>query len=55
MSEPVELKLYSPLQVDIIDRDNSGHAITLRAVSHEQEAEYLDRISRRSGLSKLSV
>lgn len=44
MSEPVELKLYSPLQVDIIDRDNSGHAITLRAVSHEQEAEYLDQI-----------
>lgn len=44
MSETVELKLYCPLQVDVIDRDNPGHAIPMRAVSHEQEAEYLSRI-----------
>ncbi len=39
-----ELKLYSPLQVDIIDRDNPSHVIPLQAVSHEQESEYLGQI-----------
>ena len=31
MSGIVELKLYSPLQVDIIDRDTPGHAIPFQA------------------------
>ena len=44
MSETVELKLYSPLQVDIIDRDYSDHPIPLQAVSGEQASEYLRRI-----------
>ena len=44
MSETVELKLYSPLQVDIIDRDYSDHPIPLQAVSGEQKKEYLGRI-----------
>lgn len=44
MSETVELKLYSPLQVDIIDRDYSDHPIPLQAVSGEQASEYLQRI-----------
>ena len=44
MSETVELKLYSPLQVDIIDRDRSGHPIPLQAVSCEQGGEYLGKI-----------
>ncbi|MBD5153412.1 MAG: DUF4240 domain-containing protein [Oscillibacter sp.] len=39
-----ELKLYSPLQVDIIDRDNPGHVIPLQAVNHEQEPQYLGQI-----------
>lgn len=44
MSETVELKLYSPLQVDIIDRDCSGHPIPLQAVNREQTGEYLGKI-----------
>ena len=44
MSEPVELKLYSPLQVDIIDRDDPGRVIPLQAVNHEQKPEYLGQI-----------
>ena len=44
MSETVELKLYSPLQVDILDRDRSGHPIPLQAVSREQAGEYLGQI-----------
>ena len=44
MSETAELKLYSPLQVDIIDRDTSSHAVPLRAVSPERETEYLGQI-----------
>lgn len=44
MSETVERKLYSPLQVDIIDRDSGGHAIPLEAVKGEEAKEYLGRI-----------
>ena len=44
MSETVELKLYSPLQIDIIDRDRSNHAVPLQAVDHEQARECLGRI-----------
>lgn len=44
MSETVELKLYSPLQVDIIDRDHSVRPFPLQAVSGEQASEYLGRI-----------
>ena len=40
------LKLYSPLQVDIIDRDNPGHPIPLRAAGPEHAQEYLDMIAR---------
>ena len=39
-----ELKLYSPLQVDIIDRDDPGHVIPLQAVNHEQGPQYLSQI-----------
>ena len=51
MSETVELKLYSPLQVDIIDRDRSGHPIPLQAVSREQAGEYLGKIMNPFGNS----
>lgn len=44
MSETIELKLYSPLQVDVIDRDFPGHPIPLRAVNQERQSEYLDQI-----------
>lgn len=44
MSETVELKLYSPLQVDVIDRDRPGHPIPLRAGGHERETAYLGQI-----------
>ena len=44
MSETVELKLYSQLQVDIIDRDRSGCVIPFQAVPHEQAGEYLGKI-----------
>lgn len=44
MNKTVELKLYSPLQVDIIDRDRSDHAVPLQAVSGELAGEYLGRI-----------
>ena len=40
MSEPVELRLYSPLQIDIIDRDAPGHAIPFQAVSNDCRSEY---------------
>lgn len=49
MSEQVELRLYSPLQIDIIDRDISDRAIPLQAVSREQKEEYLRRIVRALG------
>lgn len=44
MSGIVELKLYSPLQVDIIDWDRSGSPIPLQAASREQGREYLGKI-----------
>lgn len=40
----MELKLYSPIQIDIIDRDHSDHPIPLQAVSGERAGEYLGRI-----------
>ena len=40
MSETVELRLYSPLQVDIIDRDAPGRAIPFQAVSNDCRSEY---------------
>lgn len=40
MSETVELRLYSPLQVDIIDRDVPGRAIPFQAVSSHCRSEY---------------
>lgn len=44
MSEPAELRLYSPLQIDVIDRDHSDHPIPLQAVSGERASDYLGRI-----------
>lgn len=41
MSEPVELRLYSPLQIDMIDRDAPGHSFPLQAVSQERKNEYI--------------
>lgn len=38
------LELYSPIQLDMIDRDNPGHSIPLQAAGHDREQEYLDRI-----------
>lgn len=35
MSETVELRLYSPLQIDIINRDAPGRAIPFQAVRIE--------------------
>ncbi len=49
MSEPAELRLYSPLQIDVIDRDISDQAIPLEAASHERKEEYLRRIVRALG------
>ncbi len=40
MSKPAELKLYSPIQVDVIDRDAPGHTIPLQAVDRKQAGEY---------------
>ena len=40
MSGIVELKLYSPLQVDIIDRDTPGHAIPFQALGRDRLGEY---------------
>ena len=40
MSETVELRLYSPLQIDIINRDASGRAIPFQAVSYHCRSEY---------------
>lgn len=39
-----ELELYSPIQVDIIDRDIPLHSVPLQAVSHERKGEYLELI-----------
>lgn len=44
MSKMVELKLYSPIQIDIIDRDRSDHAVPLQAADRERAGEYLGRI-----------
>lgn len=44
MSKTVELKLYSPIQIDIIDLDRSDHAVPLQAVDRERAGEYLGRI-----------
>lgn len=49
MSEPVELRLYSPLQIDIIDRDVSDRVIPLQVSSPERKEEYLRRIVRALG------
>lgn len=49
MSESAELRLYSPLQIDVIDRDVSDRAIPLQAVSGERKEEYLRRIVRTLG------
>lgn len=40
MTEDKKLVLYSPIQVDIIDRDSSGHSFPLQAA----DPEHLDRI-----------
>ena len=40
MSETVELRLYSPLQIDIINRDAPGRAIPFQAVSYHCRSEY---------------
>lgn len=40
MSEAVELKLYSPLQIDIIDRDAPDRAIPFQAVGRDCRSEY---------------
>ncbi len=40
MSETVELRLYSPLQIDIINRDAPGRAIPFQAVSNDCRSEY---------------
>ncbi len=44
MSAMVELTLYSPLQVDVIDRDGHGQVIPLEAVGSDRAEEYLGRI-----------
>lgn len=44
MSDTAELTLYSPLQVDVIDRDGSGRAVPLQAADPEKAGEYLSRI-----------
>lgn len=38
------LELYSPIQVDIIDRDVSGRPIPLQAADAKRQKEYLSRI-----------
>ena len=40
MSETVELRLYSSLQIDIIKRDAPGRAIPFQAVSYHCRSEY---------------
>ena len=49
MSETVELRLYSPLQIDVIDRDISDRAIPLQAADQERKEEDLRRIVRALG------
>ncbi len=44
MSAMAELTLYSPLQVDVIDRDSQGRAVPLEAVGSDRAEEYLGRI-----------
>lgn len=39
-----KLTLYSPLQVDVIDRNSQGRAIPLEAAGSDRAEEYLDRI-----------
>ena len=46
MSGIVELKLYSPLQVDIIDRDTPGHAIPFQALGRDRLGEYTGMIMK---------
>ena len=46
MSCIVELKLYSPLQVDIIDRDTPGHAIPFQALGRDRLGEYTGMIMK---------
>ena len=43
------LELYSPIQVDVIDRDTPGRSIPLQAAGPEQRQEYLSRIMRTFG------
>ena len=43
------LELYSPIQVDIIDRDISNYAIPLQTAPPEHEKEYLLRIAHAFG------
>ena len=40
MNETVELRLYSPLQIDIINRDAPGRASPFQAVSNDCRSEY---------------
>ena len=40
MSEAVELKLYSPLQIDNIDRDAPDRAVPSQAVGRDCRSEY---------------
>ncbi len=49
MKEDKLLELYSPIQVDIIDRDAPGHPIPLQAAAPERKQEYLNRIMRAFG------
>lgn len=44
MNDTIELTLYSPLQVDVIDQDSHGQAIPLEAVGSDRAEEYLGRI-----------
>ena len=38
------LELYSPIQVDVIDRDTPGRPIPLQAAGPEHRQEYLSRV-----------
>lgn len=44
-----ELTLYSPLQVDVIDRDSPGHAIPLQGVGRDRLGEYTGMIMKAFG------
>lgn len=43
------LELYSPIQVDVIDRDTPGRPIPLQAAGPEHRQEYLNRIMHTFG------